>query len=177
MLFLQHPTEASHAKGSARLLHLSLPHSRLVIGETFDEDALNRLLHQPFDDLPSDTGIRPVLLYPETAGSAPAMSSDEMASTASRLRLVVLDGTWRKSGRMLHGNPALRRLPRLALRNPPPSHYAIRKARRPDQLSTYEATCLALAELEGNAEKFAPLLDAFDGFVAQQQAYLPPGSK
>lgn len=175
VLFLQHPTEVSHAKGSARLLHLSLPHSRLIVGEIFDEGTLNRLLYQPFDA--SGTGIRPLLLYPETAGSAPAMSSDEMASTASRLRLVVLDGTWRKSGKMLHCNPALQRLPRLALRNPPPSHYAIRKARRPDQLSTYEATCQALAELEGDAEKFAPLLDAFDGFVAQQQAYLPPRSK
>ena len=36
---------------------------------------------------------------------------------------------------------------------------------------------LALAELEGDAEKFAPLLDAFDGFVAQQQAYVPAQSE
>ena len=169
--------EVANAKGSAQLLHLSLPHSRLVVGENFDEETLHRLLYQPFTDQQADIGIRPVLLYPETAGSLPAMPSNEIAATALRLRLVVLDGTWRKSSKMLHCNPLLQQLPRLALQNPPLSHYTIRKARRPDQLSTYEATCLALAELEGDAEKFAPLLDAFDGFVAQQQAYVPAQSE
>lgn len=180
VLFLQHPMEVAHAKGSAQLLHLSLPHSRLVVGETFDEETLHALLHRPFEGQQADrqTGmtIQPVLLYPETAGSAPAVDAADIASTASharsRLRLVVLDGTWRKSSKMLHCNPLLQQLPRLALRNPPPSHYAIRKARRPDQLSTYEATCFALAELENDSEKFSPLLAAFDGFIAQQQSYV-----
>ena len=54
----------------------------------------------------------------------------------------------------------------------PASHYLIRKAHRPDQLSTLEATCAALAQLEGSAEQFQPLLTAFDGFVAQQLGYL-----
>ena len=33
VLILQHPLEAHNAKGSARLLHLCLPHSQLVTGE------------------------------------------------------------------------------------------------------------------------------------------------
>ena len=40
VLILQHPLEVSNPKGSARLLHLSLPHSRLVTGEVFDVPAL-----------------------------------------------------------------------------------------------------------------------------------------
>ncbi|RZJ12631.1 MAG: DTW domain-containing protein, partial [Haliea sp.] len=40
VLILQHPLEANEAKGSARLLHLSLPHSRLLVGEVFDEGVL-----------------------------------------------------------------------------------------------------------------------------------------
>ena len=36
------------------------------------------------------------------------------------------------------------------------------------QFSTLEATCAALAQLEGSVEQFQPLLNAFDGFVAQQ---------
>lgn len=178
VLFLQHPMEVGHAKGSAQLLHLSLLHSRLAVGETFDEAELHALLHRPFEERQSDRQtsgtIQPVLLYPETTGSAPAIDATDITSTASQLRLVVLDGTWRKSSKMLHRNPLLLQLPRLALRHPPPSHYTIRKARRPDQLSTFEATCLALAELENNVEKFAPLLEAFEGFVAQQQSYAPP---
>jgi DTW domain-containing protein YfiP len=91
----------------------------------------------------------------------------------SSLRLVVLDGTWRKSRKMLHLNPVLQSLPRLSLQGLPPSSYRIRKAHRPSQLSTLEATCLALMQLEGDAEKFQALLTAFDGFVAQQMSYRP----
>jgi len=47
----------------------------------------------------------------------------------------------------------------------------IRKAHSPDQLSTLEATCAALMQLEGSVEQFQPLLRAFDGFVAQQLGY------
>lgn len=72
---------------------------------------------------------------------------------------------------MLRANPVLQHLPRLSLQGLPASHYLIRKARRPDQLSTLEATCAALAQLEVNSEAFQPLLIAFDGFVAQQMGY------
>jgi DTW domain-containing protein YfiP len=72
---------------------------------------------------------------------------------------------------MLYLNPLLHALPRLALRDLPASSYRIRKAHQPDQLSTLEATCAALSQLEGDAERLAPLLRAFDGFVAQQWAY------
>ena len=66
---------------------------------------------------------------------------------------------------MLYQSLPLQQLPRLALRNLPPSHYRIRKAHEPDQLSTLEATCYALGQLECDATRFQPLLDAFDGFV------------
>lgn len=36
VVVLQHPLEVANAKGSARLLCLSLPHSKLVTGEVFD---------------------------------------------------------------------------------------------------------------------------------------------
>jgi DTW domain-containing protein YfiP len=40
VLILQHPLEVHEAKGTARLLHLSLPHSRMVTGERSDASAL-----------------------------------------------------------------------------------------------------------------------------------------
>ena len=97
---------------------------------------------------------------------APALLRDP-----SRLRLIVLDGSWRTSRKMLYRNPQLQQLPRLSLQDMPASHYLIRKAHRPDQLSTLEATCAALMQLESSAEQFQPLLTAFDGFVAQQLGY------
>ena len=167
VLVLQHPLEVQNAKGSARLLHLSLPASRLEVGEAFADPAVLA------------GAARCVLLYPDTPQNdslglpaAPALPADWLADPA-RLCLVVLDGTWRKSRKMLYQSPVLQQLPRLALRDMPPSQYRIRKAHKPDQLSTLEASCAALAQLEGDAARYQPLLDAFDGFVAQQAAYLP----
>lgn len=165
VLILQHPLEVSNAKGSARLLHLSLTGSMMVAGEVFDHGALHALLN--------DGGRTPVLLYPESidaAAPAPALEPVCLASP-SALRLVVIDGTWRKSRKMLHLNPLLQGLPRLALQAMPASHYRIRKAHAPDQLATLEATAYALMRLEG-AARFDPLLAAFDGFVAQQARYV-----
>ncbi|MGZ8288781.1 MAG: tRNA-uridine aminocarboxypropyltransferase [Telluria sp.] len=167
LLVLQHPLEVGNAKGSARLLHLCLAGSRMAAGETFDETELRELLHAG--------GRRPVLLYPDTPderslGLAPPPAFEgEWARDAAALRLVVLDGTWRKSRKMLYLNPLLQGLPRLPLTEVPASLYRIRKAHAPDQLSSLEAACYALMQLEGNAKKFQPILDAFDRFVGQYE--------
>jgi DTW domain-containing protein YfiP len=175
VLVLQHPLEVANAKGSARLLCMSLAHSRLVTGEAFDEAELNTWLTAPSPGEASEAPPRQtVLLYPATPlNPAPSwpLVGDDTPTDLRHLRLVVLDGTWRKSRKMLHLNPVLQTLPRLALRDRPPSNYRIRKAHLPDQLSTLEATCAALAQLEGGDAPFEPLLQAFDGFVAQQMAY------
>lgn len=168
---MQHPLEVHHAKGSARLLHLSLPNSRLVVAEAMPDAELRQLL----------AGKNNLLLYPETPDDSvtrppPPLEPAWLADPAS-LRLVVLDGTWRKSRKMLYLNPLLQQLPRLPLRNTPPSHYLIRKAPAPDQLSTLEACCYALTQLDPSATSLPALIDRFDGFIAQQQSYsLPPGA-
>lgn len=172
VLILQHPLEVDNAKGTARLLHLSLPRSRLVVGEQWEPQALAQLLTTPWQE--AHHTPRPVLLYPETANAAalqlpPPPAWDAQAlQTPAQLRLVVLDGTWRKSRKMLYLNPPLQQLARLPLHDLPASRYRIRKAHAPDQLSTLEATCAALAQLQDGAGQFAPLLAAFDGFVGQQ---------
>ncbi|MDP2255108.1 MAG: tRNA-uridine aminocarboxypropyltransferase [Polaromonas sp.] len=178
VVVLQHPLEVGQAKGSARLLHLSLPHSALVTGEVFAEAALRALISAPLHQHASASPpMHTILLYPDSPQDqalglpAPPALAPAHLHDPSRLRLIVLDGTWRKSRKMLYLNPLLHQLPRLALRGMPASHYRIRKAHQPDQLSTLEATCAALVQLEGNAESFKPLLAAFDGFVAQQAGY------
>ncbi|QAU35462.1 tRNA-uridine aminocarboxypropyltransferase [Janthinobacterium sp. 17J80-10] len=183
VLILQHPLEVANPKGSARLLHLSLPRSRLAGGETFAEADLRALLHAPWRDRQADAHANqaacyPVLLYPESAGEVVSDCNRAALDAArlrdpARLRLVVLDATWRKSRKMLHLNPLLQALPRLALTEVPASRYLIRKAHLPHQLSTLEAACLALSRLEGDAQKFESLLHAFDGFIGQQLGYRP----
>lgn len=160
VLVLQHPREASEAKGSVRLLALSLARCRVVVGEVFDAGELERLLH--------GDGCRSVLLYPEVEASR-AVRAD--TSAARPTQLVVLDGTWRKSLRMLMANAALQRLPRWSLAPASPGAYgALRKAREPSQLSTLEASCAALATLERAEPRYVPLLRAFGRFVDERVA-------
>jgi DTW domain-containing protein len=183
VLVLQHPLEVHQAKGSARLLHLSLLRSRLAVGEVFEEHGLESLLTAPCARAGSaleSVGIGdayPVLLYPETPDYQalglrvpPSLDTARLAD-AGNIRLVVLDGTWRKSRKMLYANSLLQALPRLPLHDMPVSKYRIRKAQGAHQLSTLEAACYALMQLEGSEAKYQPLLESFDGFVAQQLEY------
>ena len=166
LLILQHPLEVANAKNSARLLHLSVRGSVLAVGETFDASELDMLLHA--------AGRRPVLLYPQTPGVA-CLGTAELPPP-DQLLIVVLDATWRKSRKMLHLNPALAALPRLALSDMPASNYRIRKAHAADQLSSLEAGAYALGQATGDMDSVAPLFDAFDGFVQQQAAFVPLGA-
>ncbi len=168
VLILQHPMEVHNAKNSGRLLHLCLPGSAIAVGEAFDEAALAALLAR---------APRAVLLYPDTPdgapGQAPPPFDPAWMRAPDQLLLVALDATWRKSRKMLYVNPLLQRLPRLPLRDMPASQYRIRKAHAPDQLSTLEAVAHALGAIEGDHQRYAPVMAAFDGFVEQQAGYRP----
>lgn len=154
---LQHPQEQRQAKNSVALLRLSLAHCEVVVGERFAPEALQALLWRP--------GRQTRLLYPDVP-AAPAPAAPALEAGAP-LRLVVIDATWRKSLRLLLEHPLLAALPRLSLEAPEPTRYrAIRAARRPDQVSTLEATVQALAMLEGPGFQAEPLLARFGEFVA-----------
>ena len=155
--------EVANAKGSARLLHLSTANSVLLPGERFDPVTLGTALYAG--------GRSPLLLYPETDDMAADMPGPALLAEPAALRLVVLDGTWRKSRKMLYQNPLLQALPRLPLTQMPASHYLIRKAHAPDQLSTLEASCHALVRLDAGAGPgVQALLASFDAFIAHFQA-------
>jgi len=160
VLVLQHPDEVDQAKGTARLLRLGLARCRVAVGEAFDACALLALLD---GDVAGSA-----LLYP-----ADAPRTGPTLPAASPRRLVVLDGTWRKSRRMLYANPLLQTLPRWSLAPAGPSRYrALRKAALASQLSTLEAACAALAEIEGATTRYEPLLATLDRFVAERVRFV-----
>jgi DTW domain-containing protein YfiP len=168
VLLLQHPLEQAQAKGTARLLALSLRHSHLMVGERFEPGELLAALHAPTAD---GTAAQPVLLYPAAARDPLFLPGSD---AARQLRLVVIDATWRKSRKMLALNPALQALPRLALEDAPPSRYSIRRAESPEQRSTLEATLLALEQVEGRVGPYTPLWAAMDALMALLASRRPP---
>ena len=165
VLILQHPLEVTVAKGTARLLHLSLPNSHIQVSEVFEDKVFASPKHS-------------ILLYPVTPEnhslgiSPPLELNPAMLHDLNNIRLVIIDGTWRKSRKILIKNPYLQTLPRLILEDLPVGQYTIRKAKKPHQLSTMEAASAALAKLESNATKFPPLNHAFLAFNAMMSAQM-----
>jgi len=131
----------------------------MLAGETFNENALLARKNT-------------VLLYPITTEDCSLEIAEPPPLVATwlndlqNLRLIIIDGTWRKSRKILCKNPYLQTLPRLVLDDLPAGQYSIRKARKPHQLSTLEAATAALAQLETDAAKFAPLKQSFLAFNA-----------
>ncbi len=155
-----HPFELNNAKGTARALCLSLSQGTLWVGETVEELAELKLQLQQ--------GPQPVyLLYPDDN----AIMVEQTDQSFAIGQLLVLDGTWRKTLKLLHLHPWISNLPRLGFANPPSGDYQIRKASRDDSLSTLEATAYALEQLEQC--NTAPLYQAFDAIKQSQLAHMP----
>jgi DTW domain-containing protein YfiP len=150
VLILQHPSESGHALNTARLAALGLVNAQLRIGEVFD-------------DLAIDDGLDSYLLFPGDQ----ALSLEELRERSEPCRLIVPDGTWRKARKLLHLNPRLASLPRVALPEGLVSRYRLRKAPLPGALSTLEALVAALNGLEGSA-RFDALLRPFEALIDGQ---------
>lgn len=170
LVILQHPLETREAKGTGRMTHLSLQGSKLLTGETFlAEEVLNPDRH-------------PLLLYPQqdvavrNSKSTGADTGVPEVADAGSTQLIVVDATWRKSRKMLHINPWLAALPRLPLSLRHTPQYRIRQAQAAHQLSTLEACCHALTQLEQRANYYTPLLTAFEQFMQRVEQYRPAQS-
>jgi len=163
---LQHPNEALHPKGTAALLAHSIDQAELQIGEQFSAESII----QPARQL--------VLLFPPTPEQRPSplMLHPEQLDP-NTTQLLALDGTWRKTRKILYQNPWLQSLPRLHLPDLPPSRYRIRKAETAEQLSTLEACCYALMAIERNQQRYQPLLCAFDQYIERLQQFIPRAGK
>ncbi|WP_230409702.1 tRNA-uridine aminocarboxypropyltransferase [Undibacterium fentianense] len=164
VLIVQHPAESKHIKGSARLLHLCLPNSRLWVspqGESGGSTA-----HEELTQILQVDDKQNVLLYPETDRQGLVALEHASPTLGQPLRLIVIDASWRHSLQILRQYPLLQALPRFALRQPPTSRYTIRHAHAEHQLSTMEAVTYALAELEPkhDPQNTSSLLSAFEAF-------------
>lgn len=155
VVVVQHPREWRHPWGTVRLAALGLKRLQVAIARPHE----GRL--RCFTPLPPDA----LLLYP--TDDAPPLVRDDVARVET---LVVLDGTWPQSRRLWHDNPELHRLRRARLVPSRPGRYRIRRARRPEQLSTLEAIVAALQVLEPATAGLDSLLAAFEAMIDRQIA-------
>lgn len=143
------------AIGTAHMANLCLPNSHLLVG--FDWQNSNTLAR-----LISDPSRPAVLLYPgEDAAAIETLPSDA-------LTLVVVDGTWANTRKMVNRNPVLANLPRVAFRPERPSEYRIRREPNADSVSTIEALMYVLGALEGGIGRFEALLTPFRKMIDTQ---------
>jgi DTW domain-containing protein YfiP len=141
-VFLMHPKEYKQEKaGTGRLTHLCLPNSEIQVGVEFDQ-------HSAVQALLADPANFPVLVYP--GENARNLSRGELAPaelSGRRLVILLLDGTWSSTRKMLKLSPSLQRLPRIMFTPAGPSRYVIKQQPQDGCLSTLEATHEVLVAL------------------------------
>ncbi|WNO11005.1 tRNA-uridine aminocarboxypropyltransferase [Teredinibacter sp. KSP-S5-2] len=155
LIIWQHPSEYGHPKGSAQLLHLCLQNSAIFVGEKFS---------------PLELGIVPeqcALLYPNENNAV------EQQETKLQIRqLLLIDGTWRKSRKIIYTNPWLTQLARITI-PAEENDYRIRKSESSQQLSSFEAGAIAIDLLDEMQNYNITLKHVFEEFVQQWEHFLP----
>ena len=158
VVLLQHPRERDMPIGTAHMASLCLPNAELHVGVHWrGSAALARALSDP---------ARPAaLLYPGE-GAIDVVQNPP----SSPVTLVVVDGTWSQTRKVVRENPELAALPRYAFTPPTPSEYRIRKEPDDSYVSTIEALVHVLGALEGDPERCRALLLPFRAMVDAQIA-------
>lgn len=163
LIILQHPSEEHRPMGTAKILSLSLANSIMFIGEDFSE-------HDQFNQLLADPGYEHFILYP----GEQSVSVETIKPNNKKVRVILLDGTWKKAFKMWQVSTNLQNLKTVHLPKDLKGNYRIRKAPSENSLSTVEAGYHLLNQLSEQSD-YSPLLTAFDRMIQFQIDQMPPG--
>ncbi len=167
-LLLRHASELHRPTNSGRWAALALPGARVI----------DYALPGPAPDLSALGAPGSAVLFPSPHATAPgaARATDRSGEPASAggsgppNQVVVLDATWAQARRMLQRLPALRIMPRLALRPRLEGHpLPMRESTVRGGLSTLEAVAAALHQL--GEEEAGAALDALHA-AAMRRAWM-----
>ncbi len=156
-IFLQHPGEARNPVGTARMAHLSLPGSRLLVGVDFSRERQLLALIA--------ASRRPAVLFPAEESRVLGEGDPDAAPDM----LIVIDGTWSQARKIWKTNDFLRALPACRLPPTPPSRYRIRAEPAAHCVSTIEAVAAALQALDGQDHE--AMLAPFLSLVSRQAGF------
>ncbi|KHT45876.1 tRNA-uridine aminocarboxypropyltransferase [Vibrio sinaloensis] len=166
LVILQHPSETNRPMGTARILSLSLANSYCFVDENFSE-------HSELNQLLAEEGVHHFVLYPGEGAHSHQQVSSKVAQEQN-VRIILLDGTWKKAYKMWQLSSNLQTLPLIRLPENLQGNYRIRKAPSDNSLSTVEAGYHILQLLEPEAD-FSPLISAFNQMIEFQIKQMPPG--
>ncbi|MBU2897983.1 tRNA-uridine aminocarboxypropyltransferase [Vibrio hepatarius] len=167
LIILQHPTEAKKPMGTAKILKLSLASSYLFQGENFTQ-------HEEFNRLLSDNDYQHFVLYPSDSSLSFSKVRQAIAYQ-KKVRIILLDGTWKKAYKIWQLSKNLKDLPMIHLPKDLKGNYRIRKAPSDNNLSTVEAGYHVLSLLEPERD-FSALLETFNRMIDFQIKHMPPGT-
>jgi DTW domain-containing protein YfiP len=164
LVIVQHGKEGAKPTNTARLLAAVVLHSRLLPFATrttpWSRERLGAADEPRF------------LLHPgEDATPLDRARVSELARIGGAL--VIVDGSWRQSGRMVRRGDGLRELPRFALPAGPPSRWTVRRAPRAGFVSTLESV-VRLAALLDDPEPHRVLEATLLRLLAAQNAVSVP---
>lgn len=151
----QHDKECNHPLGTVRFLKKGLSNCRV---NTVEDD-------QVIVDPALDNAW---LLFPGDDATAPEEVKPDQINN-----LVVIDGTWRKTRKILHQSPWLQSLPRISLKHGTNSRNYLRKSSVNCSLSTLEAVVETLEILEQSSGKYQSLIDALSEMIRVQSEHIP----
>ena len=161
---LQDSSEVNHAKNTVRLLQLAIPTTQVIV---VNEGMI--LSEAMLDDA--------VIIYPCDHASPLELRTSQASNKLPQLpkHIILLDGSWRKTHKIWMQYPQLHAIPALTFKQAAATQYRIRKANKPNSMSTLEACaytlehlydmdCNALhqllAAMQGHWERFAlPIAD------------------
>ncbi|OIQ24763.1 tRNA-uridine aminocarboxypropyltransferase [uncultured Vibrio sp.] len=175
LIILQHATESNRPMGTAKILTLSLDNSYCFVGEDFTQ-------HRELNALLTDSTYSHYIMYPcdhsqcvsSLVGNKQDLGAAREEATSKKIRVILLDGTWKKAYKMWQLSENLQGLPMLHLPKGLKGNYRIRKAPSDNSLSTVEAGYYVLSILQPERD-FSPLQSAFDNMIQFYIDQMPEG--
>lgn len=168
-VLLLHRVEVFKPTNTGRLIADLFPQTHAFCwSRTEPEQALLNLLQdekrQCFIVFPADPTTKPRKIFTE-------IPANEKIKT-----FILLDATWKQSGRMFHLSRWLESIPCIDLPQGTLRGYAVRKSHQDDYLSTAEAAalCLQMAGEQGNSELLLDYFQLFNEHYLATRGCYPP---
>ena len=171
-VLLMHRNEVFKPTNTGRLIADVFTHTHVFCWSRTDPDAeLIKILN--------DENRCCLIVFPDDTAEAGISSRKSFAQipiTDKKITFILLDGTWKQSGRMFHLSQWLKNVPCVSLQDKMLRGYAVRKSHDENYVSTAEAAALCLKMLgeDKNSEVLLHYFQLFNEHYLATRGCYPP---